>query len=1230
MKRFLALFISFCLLFLLVPPFAIAEGEVNIQFNSMDNSNNLDMEPDNGGVKSISVQTASLEGSGAVRFTYKSAKTGGLFWYLRTPDSSAIDISNSTHIIFDMYISDANAWNVNVSGDKRLGFREVNSSTWDTSAGQVVSDEVSNAFTSLKTGWNHIVLPITLTSNTAMNGIRMYIAGGSANAGFYSVIDDIRFVNDEYLSSDAYLAETERKDALIRAEKGQVLINFNNMDSTARQDMESAATKEVTLSADRLEGAGAVKFGYKAAKTSGGHFWYFRCYESANTTGVDISGATHVMFNIYVSDMNKWTRSGDSRFALRSVESSTSLGSWDTSCGQVTSDNMSATFDSLKNGWNRVILPLDTSTATSTRLWGVRMYFAGGTGEAGFYTIVDDIRFVNQDYLNSAEYAQKCIPEDVMIKISRLPDASAVNSSHIPAIQDARADYNALSEANRAKIYNLSKLTAVEAALGDEFSIVDIPFRSLDSADRTAHEAATSSITTTKRVEGSGAAEFEIAVERSTLCWYIYCDSAIASTGVNITKATHIIFDFYVNDLSLIEINKTSDMQLSVRNVFTTGGWDTSCTYVTNEDMHSVFNNLTQGWNHIALPIQTPLTNDAFAIRILLNDTVAKQEFVSIIDDIRFVNQNYLQSIDYANIITAKKVAGKISELTKSSSAATLYNARAAYNNLTDTQKSLVCNYDWLTTFEAGNDLPENATKTFSAIPSGHLANRQNVTPGEFSLAVLSDLHYAVNYNGQEKDVFYNSIDWILNNAQRENTLMALQLGDITSSNRYAQWQNIRPGFQKLVDGGMPYATVIGNHDIGGQNNAAYNHFLPYSEQVSSNPYLAGAYEDGKTDNLYYTFRVNDIKYMVLTLTCYPKEDVLTWADNVIKAHADHNVILVTHSYLRSVNGVVEHTVETEALAAGFTGASVWNSIIKPNPNVLVTLSAHNSYPSPGGNAVGYRVDTNDYGRNVYQFLVPDPQTYEATYGGLGSCFLMRFSNQGKTLSCEYISTRYDKDIVANGNSNHVISLDAVLPNADKDAAQEVIDAINTLPNIVTLSDENAIVSARNEYNNLTDVQKGLVTNLDKLTKAEQDLETLKEVEADKEVAKSVDELIGAIGEVTLDSETDIQSARMAYENLSETQKSYVTKLSVLENAETTLEELILAAQRVYGDLTNNGEIDVNDALMLLQFAVGKVTPSDEQYSIADLNGDGNVNVSDALLALQKAVGKIDKFPIEQ
>ena len=969
MKRLLAVILSLCLILLLIPPFsAIAANEVNIQFNSMDSITNLDMEPDTNGKKSVTLYTPSLEGTGAVKFAYEAGKNGGLFWYLRTPNSTSIDISNATHITFDMYISNINGWNISASSDKRLGFRAASSSTWDTAAGQVTAADMSTAFNSLKSGWNHLVMPITLGSNAStLSGIRMYIAAGTAGAGFYIIIDDVRFVNQSYLNSTTYANDIERKQSIIRAQKGEVCVNFNNMDNSSRHDMEDVATKSKSLTTERLEGTGAVKFAYIADKTSGGHFYYFRCPTDYNSTGIDITGATHVTFDIYVSDMSKWTRSGDSRFGLRSLDSSIN-GTWDTSAGQVTSANMNSTFNSLTNGWNRVVMPIDTSSATSSMVWGIRMYFAGGTGASGFYIIVDDIRFVNQKYLDSDEYKQKCNVENVIINISKLPAASSINSSHVTTIQTARADYNALSATDKAKVYNIDNLIAAENVLGSAYSVVNIPFRSLDTADRTAQEAATTPSTTNIRVEGTGAAQFEIAVDTTDLAWYIYCESAVASTGVNIASATHMIFDFYVNDLSLVNFSEASNMLLNVRNVSTTGWWDSSCTHVTNQNLRSVFDNIKQGWNHVVLPIETPLTNDAFAFRMTMIGATAKQEFYSIIDDIRFVNQNYLNSVEYSNIIAAKSVAGKISELTKNSPASTLSTVRTAYNNLTETQKSLVCNYSWLTTFEGGNDLLENAAKTFSTIPSNHLAARQTTAAGEFSLAVLSDLHYAVNYNGQEKDVFYNSIDWILNNAKKENTLMTLQLGDITSSNRYAQWKTIRPGFQKLVDGGMPYATVIGNHDIGGQSNAAYNYFLPYSEQVSSNPYLAGAYKEGKTENLYYTFKVNGIKYMVLTLTCYPKGDVLTWADKVIKAHADHNVILVTHSYLRTVNGMVERTVETEALAEGFTGDSLWNSIIKPNPNVLVTLSAHNSYPSPGGNGVGYRTDTNDYGRTVYQF----------------------------------------------------------------------------------------------------------------------------------------------------------------------------------------------------------------------------------------------------------------------
>ncbi|MBR4882082.1 MAG: hypothetical protein IKU19_09110, partial [Clostridia bacterium] len=61
--------------------------------------------------------------------------------------------------------------------------------------------------------------------------------------------------------------------------------------------------------------------------------------------------------------------------------------------------------------------------------------------------------------------------------------------------------------------------------------------------------------------------------------------------------------------------------------------------------------------------------------------------------------------------------------------------------------------------------------------------------------------------------------------------------------------------------------------------------------------------------------------------------------------------------------------------------------------------------------------------------------------------------------------------------------------------------------------------------------------------------------------ALEVDELIAAIGEVTLDSEAAITAARTAYDNLSDADKAAVTGLAILEAAEETLEILKLLAE---------------------------------------------------------------------
>lgn len=125
----------------------------------------------------------------------------------------------------------------------------------------------------------------------------------------------------------------------------------------------------------------------------------------------------------------------------------------------------------------------------------------------------------------------------------------------------------------------------------------------------------------------------------------------------------------------------------------------------------------------------------------------------------------------------------------------------------------------------------------------------------------------------------------------------------------------------------------------------------------------------------------------------------------------------------------------------------------------------------------------------------------------------------------------------------------------NQDAANSVISQINNI-GTVTLSSESAINSARSAYNSLTYAQKELVSNYSTLTAAEGSLQQLKDQakeQQDRDAANTVVSKINNIGTVTLASETAINDARSAYNNLTSAQKGYVTNYSTLEAAESTL-----------------------------------------------------------------------------
>lgn len=110
-------------------------------------------------------------------------------------------------------------------------------------------------------------------------------------------------------------------------------------------------------------------------------------------------------------------------------------------------------------------------------------------------------------------------------------------------------------------------------------------------------------------------------------------------------------------------------------------------------------------------------------------------------------------------------------------------------------------------------------------------------------------------------------------------------------------------------------------------------------------------------------------------------------------------------------------------------------------------------------------------------------------------------------------------------------------------------DTQNLVINGISNDSSTGIEDARKSYDSLQNFLQKAVENYDKLTKSE---ETLSRVEA----IKSVIDQINALGDITLDSETNINNTKSAYDALSDEDKTFVSNIDTLTNAETSLDNL--------------------------------------------------------------------------
>ena len=179
------------------------------------------------------------------------------------------------------------------------------------------------------------------------------------------------------------------------------------------------------------------------------------------------------------------------------------------------------------------------------------------------------------------------------------------------------------------------------------------------------------------------------------------------------------------------------------------------------------------------------------------------------------------------------------------------------------------------------------------------------------------------------------------------------------------------------------------------------------------------------------------------------------------------------------------------------------------------------------------------------------------------------------------------KDLVTNLNKlvnaeNKIEELEKELEesNANKELANKVINAINSLSDNISLSEKSKVVDTRKMYSELPQEAKALVTNLNKLVTAEN---KIKELETYSVNAKKMEDKISTLDrEILYKDYSLIKEVRTEFNALSKEEQKLVSNVNILINAESQMNKILDRVHNVI-DLINKipEKITLEDKAMI-------------------------------------------------
>ncbi|MCH7558137.1 MAG: hypothetical protein IIB56_11865 [Planctomycetes bacterium] len=304
-------------------------------------------------------------------------------------------------------------------------------------------------------------------------------------------------------------------------------------------------------------------------------------------------------------------------------------------------------------------------------------------------------------------------------------------------------------------------------------------------------------------------------------------------------------------------------------------------------------------------------------------------------------------------------------------------------------------------------------------------------TAGTFTIAVLPDTqHYSQSYPA----IFTSQTQWIANHKAQHNIVFVLHEGDITNNNNATEWGNADASLS-LLDGVVPYALALGNHDMGlggsaNNRNTMLNTYFPV-RRFQNLPTFGGVYEPGKLDNSYHLFDAGGMDWLILALEFGPRDPVLDWANQVVADYPNRNVIVVTHCHMNYDDTLVgpgdsynPHNYGVAGAPGGVNdGEETWDKFVRLHPNISFVFSGHIL-----NDGKGRLVGIGDNRNKVYQMLA----NYQMlTNGGNGYLRLVEFDLSQQKVRVKTYSPYLDQHLRDIQNEFEFVWQVSIIPIVD-------------------------------------------------------------------------------------------------------------------------------------------------------------------------------------------------------